>query len=233
MTRETLLRARNLKVYRGGAQVLEVAALDLRSGEVLALMGPNGAGKSTLMLTLAGLLPPLAGELQFRDIRLQTRADRDAFRRRMTMVFQDPLLFDATVAQNIASGLALRGVPAAERKPRVEDWARRLGRGKLLDRSAINFRTSSSSSVNGASASGAASIAAWAWSRRARTSRAALMSPMIAISINLRSRARSLSIEMIWSPTLTLTTRAISSRSRSSRLGRPFGLPLGLPDWPG
>ena len=136
MTRETLLWARNLQVHRGGAQVLEVAALDLRSGEVLALMGPNGAGKSTLMLTLAGLLPPTAGELHFRDTRLQSRADRDAFRRRMTRVFQDPLLFDTTVAQNIASGLTLHGVPAAERTPRVEEWARRLGLGGLLDRSA-------------------------------------------------------------------------------------------------
>jgi tungstate transport system ATP-binding protein len=136
MTRETLLRARNLQVRRGGVQVLDIAALDLRVGEVLALMGPNGAGKSTLMLALAGLLPPSAGELHFRGTLLRTRADRNVFRRRMTMVFQEPLLFDATVAQNIASGLSLHGVAAAERKPRVEHWARRLGLGELLDRSA-------------------------------------------------------------------------------------------------
>jgi tungstate transport system ATP-binding protein len=136
MTRATLLQARDLRVHRGGAQVLEVSSLDLRAGEVLALMGPNGAGKSTLMLTLAGLLPPSAGELRFQDTRLATRADREGFRRRMTMVFQDPLLFDATVAQNIASGLKLRGVPAAERRPQVETWARRLGLTELLQRSA-------------------------------------------------------------------------------------------------
>jgi tungstate transport system ATP-binding protein len=136
MIRETLLQARNLQVHRGGAKVLEVPVLDLRAGEVLALMGPNGAGKSTLLLALAGLLPPTAGELRFRNTRLQSRADREAFRRRMTMVFQDPLLFDATVAQNIASGLKLRGIPAAEREPQAEHWARRLGLGKLLDRSA-------------------------------------------------------------------------------------------------
>ncbi len=136
MTRQTLLQARHLRVRRGGAQVLEVPALDLRAGEVLALMGPNGAGKTTLMLTLAGLLPPTAGELSFRGTQLHSHADRQAFRRRITMVFQDPLLFDATVAQNIASGLKLRGVPAAERQARVADWARRLGLGDLLNRSA-------------------------------------------------------------------------------------------------
>ncbi|MDP1831174.1 MAG: ABC transporter ATP-binding protein [Geothrix sp.] len=136
MTRETLLQARNLQVHRGGAQVLDVPSLDLRAGEVLALMGPNGAGKSTLMLALAGLLPPTAGEFRFRGQALQSRPDREAFRRRMTMVFQDPLLFDATVAQNIASGLKLRGIPKAGRDPRVEDWARRLGLEKLLGRPA-------------------------------------------------------------------------------------------------
>ncbi len=136
MSREVLLQARNLLVRRGGAQVLEVPALDLRVGEVLALMGPNGAGKSTLMLTLAGLLPPTEGELTFRQASPHSRAHRDVLRRRMTMVFQDPLLLDATVAQNIATGLRLRGVKAAERQPQVEHWARRLGLGGLLDRSA-------------------------------------------------------------------------------------------------
>jgi len=136
MKREALLQARHLQVHRRGAQVLDVPSLDLRAGEVLALMGPNGAGKSTLMLALAGLLPPSTGEIRFRGQELQSRADREAFRRRMTMVFQDPLLFDATVAQNIATGLKLRGRTAAERAPLVEDWARRLGLSALLNRPA-------------------------------------------------------------------------------------------------
>lgn len=136
MSRATLLQAQDLVVHRSGSAVLDVPALALREGEVLALMGPNGAGKSTLMLSLAGLLPLSGGTLQFKGAGLRSRAERDAFRRRMTMVFQDPLLFDGTVAQNIASGLKLRGVPAAQRQPQVEAWARRLGLGGLLDRPA-------------------------------------------------------------------------------------------------
>jgi tungstate transport system ATP-binding protein len=136
MTRTTLLQARGLTVHRAGAQVLEVPALDLRAGEVFALMGPNGAGKSTLMLALAGLLPPTTGAFQFRGQPLRSRAEIEAYRRRMTMVFQDPLLFDATVAQNIGTGLKLRGVPKDELWPRVETWAKRLGLGSLLDRPA-------------------------------------------------------------------------------------------------
>jgi len=136
MSRETLLQARNLQLHRGPVQVLDVPRLDLRQGEVLALMGPNGAGKSTLMLALAGLLPLSGGGLSFRQEALVTRAQRESFRRRMTMVFQDPLLFDATVAENIAAGLKLRQVPAAERELRVKDWAGRLGLGDLLHRPA-------------------------------------------------------------------------------------------------
>ena len=136
MSRATVLEARGLKVHRGGTQVLDVPALGLRAGEVLALMGPNGAGKSTLMLALAGLLPLSGGSLLYQGVELRSRSEREAFRRRMTMVFQDPLLFDATVAQNIATGLKLRGVPAALREPAVRAWAGRLGIGHLLGRSA-------------------------------------------------------------------------------------------------
>ncbi|WP_291272546.1 ABC transporter ATP-binding protein [Geothrix sp.] len=136
MSRAVLLEARNLQVHRGRVQVLAVPELDLRAGEVLALMGPNGAGKSTLMLALAGLLPLSEGCLRFNGTELRSRSDRETYRRRMTMVFQDPLLFDATVAQNIATGMKLRGLPAGERGPRVRAWAQRLGIGDLLDRSA-------------------------------------------------------------------------------------------------
>ncbi|MFN7959532.1 MAG: ABC transporter ATP-binding protein [Holophagaceae bacterium] len=136
MSRERILEARDLLVHRGATRVLDIPELDLRVGEVLALMGPNGAGKTTLMLTLAGLLAPTAGSVLFRGSALQAKGDREAFRRRTTMVFQDPLLFDATVAQNIAAGLKLRGLSAHERKPRVTAWAERLGLGSLLDRPA-------------------------------------------------------------------------------------------------
>lgn len=136
MTRPVVLEARGLQVRRGGTRVLDVPALDLRHGEVLALMGPNGAGKSTLMLALAGLLPPSEGQVSHRGTPLRSRADREAFRRRTTMVFQDPLLFDTSVLKNIASGLRLRGLPEAERHDRSAAWAERLGLGRLLLRPA-------------------------------------------------------------------------------------------------
>lgn len=57
----TVVSIRNLSIQRGGQSVLQGLNLDLKSGEMVALVGPNGSGKSTLMLSIAGLLNPQAG----------------------------------------------------------------------------------------------------------------------------------------------------------------------------
>ncbi|WP_307807571.1 ATP-binding cassette domain-containing protein [Curtobacterium flaccumfaciens] len=62
-----LLEARGLGTARGKQPVGNGIDLELRAGQVLAVTGPNGVGKSTLGLTLAGLLPPAAGELRATD----------------------------------------------------------------------------------------------------------------------------------------------------------------------
>ena len=131
-----LLEVQDLLVRRGGATVLEVSALALAPGDVLALIGPNGAGKSTLLLTLAALLPPAAGTVRFQGEALDSERRRQAFRRRVTMVFQEPLLFDTTVGGNIATGLRLHGVSGAELTHRVREAAEQFGIAHLLDRSA-------------------------------------------------------------------------------------------------
>ena len=131
-----LLEVRELAVHRGRTPVLDIPSLRVGPGEVLALIGPNGAGKSPLLLTLAALLKPAAGTLAFHGEVLDSEAKRQAYRRRVTMVFQDPLLFDTTVRENIAAGLRLHGVHAKERQHRVEATAAQFGIAGLLDRSA-------------------------------------------------------------------------------------------------
>jgi tungstate transport system ATP-binding protein len=116
-----------------GVQVLDVAALDVRQGEVLAVIGPNGSGKSTLLRVLALLETPLAGEVRVHGVAVAP-ADGLLARRRMATVFQHALLARGTVAENVAIGLKFRGVPGPLIATRVERWLARFTIGHLRDR---------------------------------------------------------------------------------------------------
>jgi tungstate transport system ATP-binding protein len=116
--------------------VLDVPALELQAGTVLALIGPNGSGKTTLLKALATLQEPATGTLLFQGLPLDSRSGREAYRKRVTMVFQQPLLFDTTVARNLEAGLKLHGVPGPERARRVQAAAQRFGIEPLLGRQA-------------------------------------------------------------------------------------------------
>jgi tungstate transport system ATP-binding protein len=131
-----LLDVRNLKVLRGDVQVLDVPSLSLNENEVLALIGPNGAGKSTLMLTLACLLRPSTGEIRYRGGLINSGQSILAYRRRLAMVFQEPLLFDATVYENVATGLKIRGMDRHDVRKRVMDTLDLFNMAHLADRSA-------------------------------------------------------------------------------------------------
>jgi tungstate transport system ATP-binding protein len=128
------LALRDLVVRRGRVEVLHVPSLDVERGEVLAVLGPNGAGKSTLLQALALLGRPSQGSVLFDG---EAVAGRElALRRRLAVVFQEPLLLDKSVASNVGLGLALRGVPRAERRDRVRRWLARFGIEELAQRSA-------------------------------------------------------------------------------------------------
>jgi tungstate transport system ATP-binding protein len=127
------LSVRDLVVVRGGRTIVDVPQLDVARGEVLAIIGPNGAGKSTLLLQLALLERPTRGHVDFDGA--DARGRELALRRRMALVFQEPLLLDRNVIANIELGLALRGVPARERRGRAMLWLRRFGVDALAHRS--------------------------------------------------------------------------------------------------
>ena len=77
-----MLEARNLSAGYPGRAVLAGVSLAVRPGRVLALLGPNGCGKSTLLRTMAGLLPPLGGEVLLdgrRDYSPRQAAQRVAY----------------------------------------------------------------------------------------------------------------------------------------------------------
>ena len=123
------------RVTRGERVLLDVPALAVRRGEILVVIGPNGAGKSTLLRVIGLLEEPAGGGVRFQGERV-ARSDVLAVRRRMASAFQEPLLADTTVADNVAMGLRFRGVPAAEAAPRVTRWLDRLGVGALALRQA-------------------------------------------------------------------------------------------------
>lgn len=131
-----VLELREVAVTYGGRPVLDVPALTVRSGEILAVIGPNGAGKSTLLRVLALLEGPHRGAVVFQGIPVGSEAERLAFRRRMASVFQEPLLCDASVAANARLPLRFRGVNRAEADRRARPWLERLGIAHLAVRSA-------------------------------------------------------------------------------------------------
>ena len=106
------------KSYDGSNRVLDGLSLDIAAGEMFFLLGASGCGKTTLLRLVAGFLAPDAGQIRF--------ADRDvtgvpAEQRGIGMVFQNYALWPhLSVAGNVAFGLDLRGVAAAEKRQRVD-----------------------------------------------------------------------------------------------------------------
>lgn len=130
-----LVEINDLLVRRGEHPALQLEHLAIQSGEVLAVVGPNGAGKSTLLLTLARLLKPRRGEIQFNGHPASAESDT-VYRRRLALVMQDPLLFDTSVFDNVASGLKFRGVSKEDIQNKVPLWLERLGVRHLAKRRA-------------------------------------------------------------------------------------------------
>jgi ABC-type sugar transport system ATPase subunit len=130
-----LIEINNLQIKRGTRVSLEVPSLSIPHGETLAVVGPNGAGKSTLLLVLAHLLEPARGEIKF-DGKSLNEWDELEYRRKISFVFQAPLLMDMTVEQNVALGLKFRGTPKDETQARVGKWMKHLDIESLAKRRA-------------------------------------------------------------------------------------------------
>jgi tungstate transport system ATP-binding protein len=132
----SILEIRNIQIHRGGTLLLDVPSLSIREGEILSLIGPNGAGKTTLLQTLSYLQKPFEGEILFRGETLHTSHSVFIYRRRIAMVFQEPLLFDTTVFDNVASGLKIRKMRRSEMNVIVKEYLDRFGIAHLSRRSA-------------------------------------------------------------------------------------------------
>ncbi|MBK8022213.1 MAG: ABC transporter ATP-binding protein [Chloroflexi bacterium] len=138
---DAVIRVRDLRrVYamgRGEVAALKGVTLDVPAGAMTAIVGRSGSGKTTLLNLLAGLDRPSAGEVWFRDLRLDALPEPALLRLRQDrfgFVFQAfgllPLL---SAAENIAVPLRMRQFPRDERERRVQaalDWVGLTKRAK-------------------------------------------------------------------------------------------------------
>src|SRR5688572_21793624 len=101
-----LLRAEGLSKAYAGVQALNNVSLDVRAGEVHAIVGENGAGKSTLIRILTGAIQPDSGTLTIEGAPLAGHGPLAARDRGIAVVYQQPTLFPhLTVTENLALGL--------------------------------------------------------------------------------------------------------------------------------
>jgi putative spermidine/putrescine transport system ATP-binding protein len=105
--------------HYGPTVAVDTVSLEVREGELLALLGPSGCGKTTLLRMIAGFVAPTSGSIVIRgrDVGRLPPHQRDT-----GMVFQSYALFPhMTVAANVAFGLKMRGIGRAETEQRVNE----------------------------------------------------------------------------------------------------------------
>jgi len=114
-----IISFRNITKRWGSTVAVDDVSLDIEPGEFFALLGPSGCGKTTLLRMLAGLEVPTEGHILIDG---QDMANIPPNKRAVNMVFQSYAVFPhMTVADNVAYGLRIDGVPQPERDRRVQE----------------------------------------------------------------------------------------------------------------
>ena len=113
------LELQGLVKHYGDFTAVADCDLAIDKGEFVCLLGPSGCGKATTLQMVAGFTPPTQGRIVLDGQDITSLAPR---KRGLGIVFQSYALFPhLTVADNVAFGLEMRAVPAAERRQRVAD----------------------------------------------------------------------------------------------------------------
>jgi tungstate transport system ATP-binding protein len=114
----------------GGRLIIDRVSCELAAGPRTVILGPNGSGKSVLMRLCHGLLKPTSGRIVWRG-----NVDRGR-PRAQAMVFQRPVMLRRCALANVTYGLALAGVPRAERERRARDVIAAVGLENVASRPA-------------------------------------------------------------------------------------------------
>ncbi|MGR3178057.1 MAG: energy-coupling factor ABC transporter ATP-binding protein [Candidatus Anammoxibacter sp.] len=137
------LQVNNIKHrYHDGTLALRGALLNVKEGEILAILGPNGSGKTTLLKHLNGLLKPSGGEVLLMGKSLRKYSSKEIFLK-IGMVFQDPndQLFAPTVWDDVAYGPTNLGLGKDEIHRRVDEALQLTGMSHCTQKSvnALSF----------------------------------------------------------------------------------------------
>ncbi|QGG48640.1 ABC transporter ATP-binding protein [Heliorestis convoluta] len=131
VAKKSLLEVENLTWIKDGKKILDIPAMQIDQGDHIALIGSNGSGKSSLLKLLSFLEKPTTGEVLLRSV--NRKSSMIEKRRKIAVVFQEPLLLNLSVYDNIAYGLKIRGRKKG-REAIVEEWMERLKIGHLKER---------------------------------------------------------------------------------------------------
>lgn len=102
-----LIRIDNLSMAFADKEVLRNINLEIYQEEIFALIGPSGTGKTTFLRILNFLERPIKGEIEYNGM---TKPGMLDIRRRMSLLFQTPVIFNKSVFENVAYGLKVRGI---------------------------------------------------------------------------------------------------------------------------
>ncbi|OFW54879.1 MAG: hypothetical protein A2163_01345 [Actinobacteria bacterium RBG_13_35_12] len=133
-----ILMVKNLKKIYNNKIILDIDYLGFQESKIYAIVGPNGSGKTTLLNILNLLAKSEEGQIFFRDqeIIINSNSKILEIRRKMTLVDQDPFLFQSTVYGNVAYGLKVRSLSSIVQKNRIKNALEMVGLSGFENRKA-------------------------------------------------------------------------------------------------
>jgi len=130
-----VLEAKEISWNQDHKTILQCVHFHLLPGECVGLIGPNGSGKSSLLKILAFLETPTSGQLYFQGQAVPKSVPL-SIRRKIAIVFQESLLLNTGVFDNVAMGLKIRGLSKGRIREKVDFWLEQFGVSHLAKQSA-------------------------------------------------------------------------------------------------